>query len=174
MSDWSTDIDVNLTAFCEENDLSRNLFITEYHPAPHRPPQLPRDKRIVYGFWMERWDWLKIGRLGPNSQARSTTQHYLDGNARSCLPRSIRLDPEMHEAPKLDRYRLRDWIMRNTCRANILVSAREDQAILLRLEKFLHRRLKPRYEGGGRGGPILVRQLRLQDGQSREAGAGPV
>ena len=154
MSDWRTDIEANLRAFCEEYDLSRNLFSTEYLPAPHMPPSWPRGKMGVYAFWTGRLEeWLKIGKAGPNSQPRWTTHHYLIGCADSCLPESLRSDPEMSEVSELDRYELRAWIMRNTCRANILVSARVDQGILLRLEAFLHARLKPRYEGGRRGAP---------------------
>lgn len=157
MSDWRTDIELNVRAFCEENDVSRNLFSTEYLPAPHEPLPLPRGKMGIYNFWMERCEeWLKIGRVGQYSQPRWTTHHYLIGNAASCLPLSIQSDPEMVETHKLNRYELRDWIKQNTCRANILVPARLDQGILLRLEKFLHRRLEPRYEGRRRPGGGFV------------------
>ena len=90
MLDWRNDVEVNLTAFCEENAFNKTLFSTEYYPAPHKPSPLTYGKMGVYGFWMERLEeWLKIGKLGPKSQARSVSHHYLEGNAASCLPRSI-------------------------------------------------------------------------------------
>jgi hypothetical protein len=105
MRDWRTDIEANLAAFCEENDLSRNLFSTEYLPAPHTPTPLPRGEKGIYCFWMERRkEWLKIGKVGPNSGPRWTTQHYHIGNADSSLPKSIVSDPEMSEVSGLDRY----------------------------------------------------------------------
>ena len=130
MLGWRNDAEVNLTAFCEENGLRRTLFSTEYYPAPqHRPPRLPYGKMGVYGFLMERLEeWLKIGKLGPKSQARSVSHHYLEGNAASCLPRSIWSDPEMSEVSEMDRYELREWILQNISRMNILISAGRTKA----------------------------------------------
>ena len=155
MADWRDHIEISLTEFLNENDLRRSLFGTEYLPAPHRPPsRLPAGKVGIYCFWLESWGWLKIGMAGPNSQPRWTSHHYW-GCALSTLAGSLRSDPEMAEPARLDRDALRAWIIRHTCRANILMPSRMGRGILLRLEGFLHARLNPRYEGGRRGRPIF-------------------
>jgi len=148
MADWRADIELNLTAFLHEHNLPQDLFITEYLPAPHRPPsQLPVGKMGIYGFYYRSAErWLKIGVAGPNSEARWISHHYSD-SAPSNLSKSIKSDPEMGAISKLGMDGRREWIKANTCRANILVSACLDQSILLEIEGFLHARLRPKYEG---------------------------
>ena len=57
-------------------DLHPGLVTVDALPAPHRAPRsLPQGKMAVYAFF---WDLecLKVGKVGPKSQARYTSQHY--------------------------------------------------------------------------------------------------
>jgi hypothetical protein len=107
MSTWQEDIDRALAAFLTVTELADdpvkiNEIKVEYFCAPHRPPaNLPAGMMAVYAFW---WDgvWLKVGKVGPNSQARYTSQHYNAGSAQSTLAGSMINDPQMRTLPGFD------------------------------------------------------------------------
>lgn len=121
-------------------------LIVEFLPAPHRPPShLPDGKMAVYAFWWNG-EWLKIGKVGPNSNARYVSQHY-SGSAMSTLAGSLANDPQMVNIKGFDRLKPDEWIKKSTCRVNILMSAGQRKEVLSLLEAFLHARLRPRYEG---------------------------
>jgi hypothetical protein len=69
----------------------------EYLPAPHRPKALRPNHGAVYVFALADHTTsaagagrvLKVGRVGPNSNARFQSQHYSPGSARSNLANSI-------------------------------------------------------------------------------------
>lgn len=64
-------------------------------PAPHAPPtRLPAGQMAVYVFTYGR-DVLKVGKVGPKSQARYTSQHYNPGSAQSTLAASMIADTEL-------------------------------------------------------------------------------
>ncbi len=116
-------------------------------PAPHRPPsRLPEGMMAVYGFWWNG-EWLKIGKAGPNSNARYTSQHYNPRSARSTLAASLAADERMVGIPEFDSSTPGDWIKSATSRVNILLPSKSGNGLLALLEAFLHERLKPRYEG---------------------------
>lgn len=119
----------------------------EYCPAPHRQPStLPGGMMAVYGFWWNG-EWLKIGRVGPNSNARYTSQHYNPNSAGSTLARSLAADGKMIEIPGFDPSNPGIWIKSATSRVNILLPSDRGTGLLALLEAFMHERLKPRYEG---------------------------
>ena len=63
-------------------------------PAPHAPPaRLPAGHMAVYVFSFGA-DVLKVGKVGPKSQARYTSQHYNPGSAQSTLAASMIVDAE--------------------------------------------------------------------------------
>lgn len=152
MNDWRKEMEEALAAFIAVAELAGEPIHpgelqVEYLPAPHQPPsRLPLDQMAIYAFWWEG-EWLKIGKAGPRSQARYTSQHYHAGSAPSTLAGSLANDPRMQEVHGFDRQHLGEWIKRSTCRVNILVSARKRKEVLSLLEAFLHVRLVPRYEG---------------------------
>lgn len=118
----------------------------EYHPAPHTPPKnLPRGMMGVYCFWGDG-EWLKIGKVGPKSQARYTSQHY-GFSAPSTLAKSLAKDEAMLGVSGFDSESPGEWIKSSTHRVNILIPAARGRAVLSLLEAFLHARLGPRYEG---------------------------
>jgi hypothetical protein len=152
MSDWRDELETALAKFLTvaelaDDPIAKSDIAVEYLNAPHRPPgRLPVGMMAVYGFWGDGV-WLKIGKVGPNSHARYTTQHYRAGSARSTLAGSLVADPRMRTVAGLDPVKAGDWIKANTHRVNILLPSSRDRALLSLLEAFLHLRLKPRYEG---------------------------
>lgn len=74
--------------------LTRAPFTTdaiyvEIIPKPHKAPTtLPIGQMAVYAFFLNG-QALKVGKVGPNSAARYTSQHYNSASAKSCLAKSI-------------------------------------------------------------------------------------
>lgn len=100
----------------------------------------------VYGFWHDG-AWLKIGKVGPNSNVRYAGQHYNPNSARSSLAASLLHDSQMCFAAGIGPDSVGDWIKTHTSRVNILLPATRRPELLSLLEAFLHVRLRPRYEG---------------------------
>lgn len=116
-------------------------------PAPHAPPtRLPAGTMAVYVF-THGADVLKVGKVGPKSQARYTSQHYNAGSAKSTLAASMIADAERLGLGEADIAGIGDWIRTNVDRINILLPARLGIPVLSLLESFLQCRLRPRYEG---------------------------
>lgn len=128
-------------------DVNLDNFEKEFMAAPHNPPSnLPNGKMAIYGFWIDS-EWLKIGRVGPKSIARYTSQHYNPNSARSTLAKSLLNDNSIwNEKDKTKPEDIGEWIKNNTYRVNILLDSNHDKLLLALLEAFLHLRLKPRYE----------------------------
>jgi hypothetical protein len=151
MTDWKTDVAGALADFCKVAELAGvhvdlAQFSVEFLDAPHRPPSsLPSGKMAVYGFWSSG-QWLKIGMVGPNSQARYVSQHYNVGSALSTLAGSLVHDQRMAEVPGFDTAVPGAWIKSSCSRVNVLLPATLDRKLLALLEAFLHLRFNPRYE----------------------------
>jgi hypothetical protein len=151
LNEWKEDIEKAVDAFLTVaqlagNPIQRTELAIEYLPAPHRQPtKQPDGKMAVYCFG-KGGEWLKIGKVGPNSNARYTSQHYT-GSAMSTLAGSLTSDPRMPEVKDIDKYQRSDWIKTNTYRVNILMSSDKPRELLSLLEAFFHLFLKPRYEG---------------------------
>jgi hypothetical protein len=124
---------------------------------PHKPVALPPRWQGIYSF---RWQakWLKIGKAGPNSQARWVSHHYGAERALSTLAFSLvkygiapQEDPELPGlralVRRVDPYEIGDWIKKNTYRVDVLIGAETGSAGLSRLESIAHRRLSPVFEG---------------------------
>ena len=133
MSNWRDDIEESLAAFKTIADLARvplgdRQLIVEYCEARHEQPRrLPSDMRAVYGFWgLEQW--LKIGKAGPKSNARYTSQHYT-GSAISTLSGSISRDSRMRNVPGLNPDAPGEWIKACTNRVNILIAVTAPSAL---------------------------------------------
>ena len=103
--------------------------------------------------------WLKVGKAGPKSGARWTSQHYHPGRAQSTLAFSLLRyghfsDVNFEEVPSLRAAlqnvgadELGDWIKKNTERTNFLIRSELASAGLDRLERIALRILKPIFEG---------------------------
>ena len=128
----------------------------EVLPAPHsRPGSLPPGSQAVYAFLLgDRC--LKVGKAGPNTQARFTSQHY-GINAPSTLAKSILARPQRladllppgrrQEATTLTEATVGPWIERNAARLHIFVPTQAGPLALGLLEAFVQCRLNPVFEG---------------------------
>lgn len=119
----------------------------ETNPAPHAAPvTLPSGFMAIYVF--SRGDEiLKVGNVGPNSQARYTSQHYNPCSAISTLAGSLLADRSRLGIAGIEDGKIGEWIKSNMDRVNILMSARLGVRVLTLLEAFLQCRLRPTYEG---------------------------
>jgi hypothetical protein len=130
----------------------------EYLPAPHKRPRLPARKMAVYVF-EAGGKCLKVGKVGPKSHARFTSQHYLPNSAKSNLARSILSMARHGKVPSpgisiftdswsvLDDLTVSEWLLTNTSRHHFYLNSDLHSSALSLLESFLHCRLKPMFEG---------------------------
>jgi hypothetical protein len=119
----------------------------EILPAPHRPPiHLPAGKFGVYVF-LYKEQCLKVGKVGPKSKARYTSQHYSPDSSNSNLAKSILANPPNLGLEHLDKTTVGDWIKRETHRINFLLDSSVGISTLTFLEIFIQCRLNPKYEG---------------------------
>jgi len=124
-----------------------NALSVESLPAPHKPPSsLPKGKMAVYVFtW--KGQCLKVGKVGPNSQARYTSQHYSASSSNSNLAKSILAAPGELMLSAVSESNVGAWIKANVDRTNFLLDASCGVPVLTLLESFLQCRLRPRFEG---------------------------
>jgi hypothetical protein len=137
-------------------DLPLNAISHDGSPAPHRTHDLPAGKGAVYVFTLPANAnapagpnrALKVGKAGPNSNARFRYQHYKSGTANSTLAGAIENNPILHryiglrETPD----EVGAWIKQSTDRDNFyVVGDRRD--VLGILEVFIKGRLGPVFEG---------------------------
>ncbi len=115
-------------------------------PAPHRPPSsLPTGRFGVYVFMFgERC--LKVGKAGPNSNARFCSQHY-GTKAPSTLAKSLLKSGSSLGIAGLDPTNVKAWICENTTRLNFLMPVEHGIFALSLLESFVQCRLLPEFEG---------------------------
>jgi len=90
---------------------------------------------------------LKIGKAGPNSGARYTSQHYNAASAASTLAGSLLKGGNEIGVTSLTVESAGEWIKTNTDRINFLMKVECGVPTLTLLESFLQCRLKPRFEG---------------------------
>ncbi len=132
---------------------------TELVPAPHRPPRLPPGYGAVYVFALSAYSGarapagpgagLKVGRVGPNSAARFTSQHYLPGSAGSTLASSLIRYPVMWPwlgIEQLDAQSVKPWMLGNLDRAHLYVAG-DAVPILAQLEVYVRARVGSIFEG---------------------------
>ena len=126
--------------------------------APHRPPSgLPAGYGAVYAFALRSSSTaaagggrvLKVGKVGPNSAARFTSQHYSPASAGSTLAGSIIkypiLWPWLGIAPE-DVADIRSWMIRNLDRMHIFVRQPSPE-FLTTVELYVRARVGSVYEG---------------------------
>lgn len=114
---------------------------------PHVPPSsLPNNKMAVYVFlWGDRC--LKVGKVGPRSAARYTSQHYNPWSSKSNLAKSILKNKEDMGLSGISAKNVGAWIKRETTRINILIPSELGIPVLSLLESFLQCKLRPEFEG---------------------------
>jgi hypothetical protein len=113
--------------------------------CPHTSAALPRGKMGIYIF-MDEVSTLKVGKVGPNSNARFQTQHYLPGSSKSNLAKSL-LDDDEGPCRDFQADEIGPWMKKHLRRIDILLDATAGIPVLNLLEGFFHCRLSPKYEG---------------------------
>lgn len=127
--------------------LSADDLSVESLRAPHNPPsRLPVGKAAVYIFCYEGRA-LKIGKVGPNSAARYTSQHYSLRAANSTLAASILKHGREIGVDGMTEAAVGSWIKANTDRYNFLLDSRYPIRLLTLFESFLQCKLDPVFEG---------------------------
>ena len=119
----------------------------EVLPAPHIPPSvLPKGKAAVYVFI---WNGvcLKVGKVGPKSQARFTSQHYSPASSNSNLAKSLVAGQGKIGVSGITESNVGAWIKTNVDRVNFLLNVECGIPVLSLLESFLQCRLHPAFEG---------------------------
>ena len=128
-------------------EFSVEAIATEIALKPHVAPKiLPVGRTAVYAFFLNG-QALKVGKVGPKSAARFTSQHYNPASARSTLAQSILKNATRVAASGLDVASVGGWIREHTDRVNLLLPITAGLPILSLLESFLHVRWKPLFEG---------------------------
>jgi hypothetical protein len=138
--------DFKKVALLGREPMDEQSLVMEFLPAPHiSPSRLPVGKVAIYTFWGDG-SWLKIGKVGPNSAARYTSQHYNPNSANSNLAKSISKCGMISARSDFHSDRPGDWIRQFCHRANLLLPESCSRELLACLEAFLHLRLHPRFE----------------------------
>lgn len=115
--------------------------------VPHQPPKtIPEGKMAVYSFFYQG-KALKVGKAGPKSKARYTSQHYSAGSAPSTLAASLENKPEEIGLDKSDVTDSKEWLRQNTQRINFIINSSLGVDVLNLIEAFLIAKLSPVYEG---------------------------
>ena len=127
--------------------IEKEKLTVEILSAPHRSPSsLPNGKMAVYVFvWNDIC--LKVGKVGPNSNARYTSQHYNPRSSNSNLAKSILQAKDNLGLINVSESNVGAWIKSNTDRINILLDANLGIPVVTLLESFLQCRLHPKFEG---------------------------
>lgn len=113
--------------------------------VPHKPAGLHPGKMGIYMFEY-KGHYLKIGKAGPNSDARFRSQHYNSGGSNSNLAKSILADRDFSEL-SLSPANVGDWIKQNVRRIDLYIDASLGLFVLNLIEALLHCKFKPKYEG---------------------------
>jgi hypothetical protein len=137
--------------------ISTNDISHEVLPNPHRRPQLPRGKKAAYVFCIAD-KCLKVGKVGSNSNARFSSQHYIPASSRSNLAKSLLADiarvnnGSIYFTPEsckdLTEVNIGRWIEQNATRHHFFMDDSQSGQLLSLLEVFLQCRLRPIYERG--------------------------
>lgn len=128
-------------------ELQNSSLTVEKLPAPHEPPStLPRGKMAVYAFvWGSQC--LKVGKVGPKSQARYTSQHYNPNSSQSNLAKSILTVDGQMGIVNLSESNVGNWIKQNVDRFNFWLDSSCGMPVLTLPEAFLQCRMHPIFEG---------------------------
>jgi hypothetical protein len=128
----------------------------ELLPAPHRPPYaLPQGTQAVYAFLVDR-GCLKVGKAGPKTEARFTTQPYGLGAPRTLAESLLRYHAlaarllpaeRATELEGLTEASVGAWLKHNTSRLHLFVPADAGALVLTLMEGFMLCRLQPVFEG---------------------------
>lgn len=136
-------------------DIAPSEIEIRFQDPPHDRPSLPFWSQAIYVFRL-RSLYLKVGRAGPNSRSRMSTQHYtasteyslanlISENAEPLMEELSREEVQSLEALPVDR--VGEWIANNCGRINIFIPAEYPRTTANLFEAVLLSRFDPCYEG---------------------------
>jgi len=112
----------------------------------HIPCALPVNTAAVYIF---KWNniYLKVGKAGPNSNARYQSQHYSVNANGSTLAKSLQNEPEFHAmVGAINDTIWGEWIKENTIRFNVLIPRDLGEKFVHFAEAFFILKCNPMFE----------------------------
>ena len=125
------------------NEEDLKLIIWPAGQNTHVPKSLPKFKSADYIFkWRD--EYLKVGKVNSNSNARFQSQHYNPDSSKSNLSKSILLDRELSKL--VGNSNVGDWIKINTTRYNILIPDNLGRNFVHFVEAFFILKCSPRFE----------------------------
>lgn len=150
MVDLVNDIDLVIreVTYVLGNQLDLKHYQIIDRGVPHQPKNLPSNMMSVYTFWYGT-TCLKIGRVGPNSNARFLSQHYNPESAGSTLASSI-LHDNLGKDLGITKDTVGVWIKTNCRRIDILLNADLGNFTSELIEAVLHYKYEPLFEGSAR------------------------
>ena len=125
--------------------IAKEMYQVIGRGVPHEPKSMEKGKMGVYTFgYNERF--LKIGKAGPNSNARFLSQHYNFKSAQSTLAASLLSDENMISYG-INEDNVGEWIKNKCRRIDILLDNDLGIFALELVEAILHYKYEPVYEG---------------------------
>lgn len=118
------------------------LIIWKKGKNNHKPIKLPKECGAVYIFKYKN-SYLKIGKVGNNSNPRYQHQHYRVSSNISTFAKSLVNDNNNN----LTKENVSDWIKENTTRYNIIIPCKYDSKFRNFVEAFFILKYQPKYEG---------------------------
>ncbi len=109
----------------------------------HIPLALPANSAAIYIF---KWNdnYLKVGKVNANSNARYQSQHYNPDSSRSNLSKSLLSDTEFQTL--LGDGNVGEWLKSNTTRFNILIPSNLGKNFVHFAEAFFILKCNPKFE----------------------------
>lgn len=109
----------------------------------HIPLSLPANSAAVYIF---KWNdnYLKVGKVNSNSNARYQSQHYNPDSSKSNLSKSLLSDTEFQTI--LGNGNVGEWLKANTTRFNIIIPSILGKNFIHFAEAFFILKRNPRFE----------------------------
>ena len=146
MTDYTTEF--NQLIQNVSSALGKKIDPTKYEiidrGVPHRPPTLPPGKMGIYTF-LYKGRFLKIGKAGASSGPRFSSHHYNPNSSQSTLAASLLDDAKM--VNKVNKANVKDWIMNNCQRIDVIIDEKLGVFALALIEAALHYCYEPKYEG---------------------------
>ena len=132
--------------------VSERDVLHEVLRTPHKPPKLPSGTQAVYVCSTSAPSSvvLKVGKVGPKSNARFRSQHYSPKRSRSNLAKFLLERRDLWKRlgmSGLDKKGVGEWTATHTDRDHFFLAASQDTPLLSLLEVFLQRRLRPVFQG---------------------------
>lgn len=132
--------------FCDNLQMSKDKVKIYDRGKPHDIVNIPDNLMIIYIFKYND-EYLKIGKAnGKNRNKRPNIYHYNPDSCPSNLAKFILKDKYLYNS-NLTKDNIKDWMINNLQRIDILIDNELGVLFLNYLESALHYTYNPKYEG---------------------------